>query len=101
MKAYAVYERDDRHIRALVSQGRLQEAAEFCIGYNKGASNYHFGQYDTALQHLIAINRNAYSGAVANGRGALTGQLPGAVGALFGAAALTMLGLRGRLAEFR
>jgi hypothetical protein len=101
VNAYAVYERDDRHIRALVGQGRLQQAAEFCIGYGKGASNYHFGQYDAALQHLIAINRDAYTAAVADGRGALTGRLPGAIGALFASVALTTLGLRPRLAEFR
>ena len=101
VNAYAVYERDDRHMRALVGQGRLQEAAEFCIGYGKGASNYHFGQYDSALQHLIAINRDAYTGAVADGRGALNGRLPGAAGALFASVALTTLGLRPRLAEFR
>ena len=101
MKAYAVYERDDRTSAPWSRQGGLQQAVEFCIGYDKGASNYHFGQYDTALQHLIAINRDAYSGAVAAGRGALTGRLPGAVGALLGAAGLTVLGLRGRLAEFR
>jgi hypothetical protein len=101
VNAYAVYERDDRHIRALVREGRLQQAVEFCIGWDKGASNYHFGQYDTALQHLIAINRDAYAGAVSDGRGALTDRLPAAAGALLAAVALTGLGLRPRLAEFR
>ena len=101
VNAYARYERDDRHIRALVREGHLQQAVSFCIGYGKGASNYHFGQYDTALQHLIAINRDAYTHAVASGRGALTDRLPGAAGALFAAVALTVLGLRPRLAEYR
>lgn len=78
-----------------------RRAVAFCVGWDKGASNYHFGQYDTALRHLIAINRGAYASAVANGRGALTARLPGAAGALVAAVALTTLGLRPRLAEFR
>jgi hypothetical protein len=99
--AYAVYERDDRTFRALVRQGRLQEAVVFCIGWDKGASNYHFGQYDAALQKLIGINTRAYTEAVSAGRGALTGRLPGAGVALLAAAGLTVIGLRPRLAEFR
>jgi len=101
VNAYAVYERDDRHIRALVRQGDLQQAVEFCIGWDKGASNYHFGRYDTALRHLIAINGDAHTRAITAGRGALTGRLPGAGGALLAAAVLTGLGLRPRSAEFR
>ena len=98
---YAVYERDDRKIRALVRQGRLPEAVEFCIGYDKNASNHHFGQYDSALRKLIGINTDAYAGAVTAGRGALAERLPGAGAALLAAAGLTVFGLRPRLAEFR
>jgi hypothetical protein len=101
VQAYAVYERDDRIVRALVRQGRLQQAVAFCIGWDKGASNYHFGQYDAALQHLIAINRDAYGGAVTAGRTGLTSRLPGAGAGLPAAVALAALGLRPRLAEFR
>ncbi|MEV6012905.1 hypothetical protein AB0M29_39825 [Streptomyces sp. NPDC051976] len=101
VNAYALYERDDRTFRALVAQGRLQEAVAFCIGWDKGASNYHFEQYDVALRKLIGINTDAYTRAVSAGRGALTGLLPGAGGALLAAAGLTVLGLRPRLAEFR
>ncbi len=101
VRAYAVYERDDRHLRALVRQGRMQEAVAFCIGWDKGASNYHFGRYDTALRHLIALNTDAHARAIAAGRGALTARLPAAGGALLAAAVLTGAGLRPRLAEFR
>lgn len=101
VESYAVYEQDDRKVRALVHQGRLQDAVEFCIGYDKGASNYHFAQYDKALQKLIGINADAYTGAVSDGRGALTSRLPGAGAALLAAVVLTALGLRPRLAEFR
>lgn len=98
--AYARYEADDRTIRALVRQGRMQDAVRFCISWDNGESNYHFGQYDVALKKLIAINTHAYAGAVSSGRGALTGGLSAAGGLLAGAAALTVLGLRPRLAEF-
>jgi hypothetical protein len=101
VRTYAVYERDDRTLRALVRQGRLQQAVAFGIGWDKGASNYHFGQYDAALQRLIAINQDAYKAAVSAGRAPLTTRLPGAAGALCAAVALTALGLRPRLAEFR
>ncbi|MFI0723508.1 hypothetical protein [Streptomyces sp. NPDC021224] len=101
VRAYAVYEKDDRTFRSLVRQGRLQQAVEFCIGYDKGASNYHFEQYDTALRALIGINADAYGAAVSDGRAALTTRLPGAGAALSAAAVLTVLGLRPRLAEFR
>ncbi|WP_069465791.1 hypothetical protein [Actinacidiphila rubida] len=98
--AYARYEADDRTIRALVREGRMQDAAEFCIGWDTDESNHHFGEYDVALKKLIAINDRAYGRAVGSGRGALTGGLVGAGGLLAGAATLTVLGLRPRLAEF-
>lgn len=99
--SYAVYEQDDRKVRALVRQGRYQEAVEFCIGYGEGASNHHFEQYDAALRKLIRINADAYSGAVASGRGALAGRLSASGAALLVTAGLTVLGLRPRLGEFR
>ncbi|WP_329366481.1 hypothetical protein OG896_17410 [Streptomyces sp. NBC_00669] len=99
--AYAVYEQDDRKVRTLVRQGQFQQAVAFCVGWDKDASNYDFGQYDTALRKLIGINADAYTGAVAAGRGELTGRLAGAGAAVLAAAGLTVLALRPRLAEFR
>ncbi|MFI9100712.1 hypothetical protein ACIGXA_09305 [Streptomyces fildesensis] len=101
VQTYAVYERDDRTIRRLVQQGRLQDAVEFGIGWSQGASNYHFAQYDTALQKVIGINRAAFDDAAGDGRSLVTGSLWPAGGALLAAAVLTVLGLRPRLAEFR
>lgn len=101
VQAYAVYQRDDRTIRRLAQQGRLQDAVEFGIGWSQGASNYHFGQYDSALQKVIGINRTAFTDAVGDGRSTLADSLWPAGAALLAAAALTILGLRPRLAEFR
>ncbi|MFJ8493117.1 hypothetical protein ACIRBZ_32935 [Streptomyces sp. NPDC094038] len=99
--AYAVYERDDRKIRALLAAGKEQQAVRFCMGWEAGTSNAHFGAWMAALDEVTGINRAHFDGSVAAGRGELTGQLPWACGLLLLAVGLTGLGLRPRLAEFR
>ncbi|MET7897526.1 hypothetical protein [Streptomyces mirabilis] len=101
VEAYAVYQRDDRKIRALLAQGKEREAVAFCMGWEAGTSNAHFGAWMTALDQVTDINRRHYTASVRAGRSAVADLLPGALGALFSAAALTALGLRPRLAEFR
>ncbi|MFD4601153.1 hypothetical protein ACFWPQ_24375 [Streptomyces sp. NPDC058464] len=99
--AYAVYERDDRRIRALLAAGKEQQAVEFCMGWEAGTSNAHFGAWMTALDEVTDINRAHFDESVGAGRGELTGRLPWTCGLLVLAVALTGLGLRPRLAEFR
>ncbi|MFK0159524.1 hypothetical protein ACIQVK_46625 [Streptomyces sp. NPDC090493] len=99
--AYAVYQRDDRKIRALLAAGREQEAVEFCMGWEPGTSNAHFGTWMAALDKVTDINRAHFDDSVTAGRGELTGRLPWACGLLLLAVGLTGLGLRPRLAEFR
>ncbi|MFF4901183.1 hypothetical protein [Streptomyces sp. NPDC001068] len=99
--AYAVYERDDRKIRALLAAGEDEQAVEFCMGWEAGTSNAHFGAWMAALDRVTDINRAHFDESVAAGRGELTGRLPWACGLLLLAMALTGLGLRPRLAEFR
>ena len=99
--AYAVYERDDRKIRALLAAGKEQQAVEFCMGWEAGTSNAHFGAWMAALDEVTGINRAHFGASVTAGRGELTGQLPWACGLLLLAVGLTGLGLRPRLAEFR
>ncbi|WP_217554551.1 hypothetical protein [Streptomyces sp. GbtcB6] len=99
--AYAVYQRDDRKIRALLAAGEEQRAVEFCMGWEAGTSNAHFGAWMTALDEVTDINRAHFRESVGAGRGELTGQLPWACGLSVLAVALTGLGLRPRLAEFR
>ncbi|GHA35049.1 hypothetical protein GCM10010329_67740 [Streptomyces spiroverticillatus] len=98
--AYAVYQRDDRTLRALVAQGKEREAVAFGIGWQEGQSNAHFGAWTTALDRAIAINRTHYEQATAEGRSLLAGPLLLAGGTLVAAAALTVLGLRPRLRGF-
>lgn len=101
VEAYAVYQHDDVKIRRLVAQGREHEAAEFCMGWEPGTSNDHFGTWMKALDHVTDINKRYYAASVTAGRADLTGLLPWSGGALLGVAVFTSLGLRPRLAEFR
>ncbi|MED7826537.1 hypothetical protein [Streptomyces chiangmaiensis] len=99
--AYAVYQRDDRTIRALLAAGKQHEAAEFCMGWEPGTSHAHFGEWMAALDKVTDINRAHFTTSVREGRSAVGTMLPWAGGLLIAAAALTALGLRPRLAEFR
>ncbi|MEU8695764.1 hypothetical protein [Streptomyces sp. NPDC048665] len=99
--AYAVYERDDRKIRALLAAGKASEAAEFCMGWEPGTSNAHFEAWMSALDQVTDINRAHFTSSVRDGRAAVSGLLPWAGGLLAAAALLSLLGLRPRLAEFR
>jgi len=101
VETYAVYQRDDRKIRALVSQGKEREAVEFCMDWQPGTSNAHFGAYMDALDRLTGINRQHFAASVDEGRSQATGLLPWTCGLLLAAGALTLLGLRPRLGEFR
>lgn len=101
VETYAVYQRDDRTIRRLVAEGKEQEAVAFCISWDKNKSNAHFGAWMDALDEVTEINRTHFATSVREGRGAVAGLLPAAGGALMAAAALTVLSLRPRLAEFR
>lgn len=99
--AYAVYQRDDRTVRALLAAGKEHQADEFCMDWQPGTSNAHFGQWMTALDRVAGINRAHFTSSVRQGRSAASGLLPLAGGLLLAAAFLTALGLRPRLAEFR
>ncbi|MFI7293647.1 hypothetical protein [Streptomyces sp. NPDC050121] len=100
IKAYAVYQRDDRRFRALVAQGKQREAVAFCISWEPGMSNAHFGSYMAALDQLIAVDRGHFAASASEGRSAVTGLLPWTCGALLEVGVFTLLGLRPRLAEF-
>ena len=100
--AYQVYERDDRHIRALNTQGNLRGAIAFDTSYAPGNSNWAFGRYDSALVSVIKINQDAFNQAVAAGQQGVRGWtwlIPG-VAALLAIGAV-LLGVGPRLAEYR
>jgi len=102
LAAYQVYERDDRHIRALNRSGNLSGAIAFDTSYAHGNSNWAFTRYDNALSALIAINQRAFSGAISAGQTGLsgwTGPIPAAAVILM--IVLVLAGVRPRLAEYR
>ncbi|MFI1369079.1 hypothetical protein [Streptomyces griseochromogenes] len=101
VRAYAVYERDDRKARALLAAGKEREAVEFCMDWKPGTSNAHFGAWMAALDQVTGINRAHFDASVREGRAAVSGLLPWAGGLLLAAVVLTGLGLRPRLAEYR
>jgi len=98
---YRTYQQDDRHLRALVSSGHLTEAIQYCVSYRTGESNWAFGRYDAALLKLISINAHAYQQASAEGADSSLSAPLGLSGGVAAVAALAVLGLRPRLAEFR
>ena len=101
VETYAVYQRDDRTIRKLLAEGDESGAVEFCMGWEPGTSNAHFEAWMGALGDVTAINQGHFDRFVDAGRSDVGELLPSALGALLAAAALTVLGLRARFAEFR
>jgi hypothetical protein len=102
LAAYQVYERDDRHIRALNAKGDLSAAIAFDTSYAPGNSNWAFTQYDNALAAVIAINQRAFNQAIQAGQQGVsgwTGAIP--AGAVVFLVAAVLVGVRPRLAEYR
>jgi hypothetical protein len=102
LAAYQVYERDDRHIRALNARGELSAAITFDTSYAPGNSNWAFEQYDNALVAVIGVNQRAFSEAIQAGHQGVrgwTGVIP--AGAVVFLVAAVLVGVRPRLAEYR
>ncbi|OIJ87596.1 hypothetical protein BIV25_38600 [Streptomyces sp. MUSC 14] len=100
VETYAVYQLDDRRIRALLAAGRGREAAEFCMGWDPDTSNAHFETWMAALDTVSGINSAHFTSSVRDGRSTVNDLLPWAGGLPAAAALLSLLGLRPRLAEF-
>jgi hypothetical protein len=95
------YEKDDRTLRALAAKNSAA-AVGYDIGTVPGQSDWAFNQYDAALSRVIAVNSAAFTAAVHDGEGGGTGWelvFPGL--GLVLVAALTVAGVRPRLAEYR
>ncbi len=102
LAAYQVYERDDRHIRALNRSGDLRTAIAFDTSYAPGNSNWAFTQYDNALAGLIGINQRAFTMAIFAGQqdtNGWTSYIPAGTTILI--VILVLAGIRPRLAEYR
>ena len=99
--AYQVYQRDDRVLRAM-AKTNLDAAISYDIGTSRGQSDWAFNNYTNALSSVIAINENAFTGAIQDGHSTgsgWTGAVPAS--AVVVIAALAIAGTRQRLAEYR
>ena len=99
--AYQVYERDDRHLRAL-AKTNLDSAIKYDVGTSPGQSDWAFNNWDAALTSVIAINQHAFTVAVHSGEddgSGWNGPIP--VLAVIAIASTTIAGARRRLAEYR
>ncbi len=96
-----MYERYDRHLRALARRGDLTAAISFDTSTAAGNSNWAFYRYDKALVGLITINQHAFTRAIAASQhdsAGWTGAIP--AGAVLAIVILTLAGVRPRLAEY-
>jgi hypothetical protein len=99
--AFQSYERDDRTLRTLAAKNPASAVA-YDTGTAASQSDGAFSQYDAALSSVIAINSNAFTAAVNDGEdGAAAWDLGFPALGLVLIAALTLAGVRPRLAEYR
>ncbi|WP_042416135.1 hypothetical protein [Streptacidiphilus anmyonensis] len=99
--AFQAYQADDRRIRALVAEGRLEDAIAYCTSLAPGGSNADFDAHDAALRQLIGINEQAYVSASTAGAGRADSALWVQLGCVAGALVLLGVGVAPRLREFR
>ncbi|WBP90921.1 hypothetical protein [Kitasatospora cathayae] len=100
--AFQEYQVIDRRMRNLHDTGKLKDAITLNTGLAKGQSNYQFGQLSAAMEDTITVNRTAMDAAVSATDGDLDGTTAALAGAALAAAlALTALGVRARLREYR
>jgi hypothetical protein len=100
--AYQVYERDDRKLRAMVKADDLSAAVAFDIGSAPDQSDGAFNAYTAALGSVININTTYFAKAAKAGQSEAANwnfAFPAAGAALI--AALVLVGVRPRLAEYR
>lgn len=100
LRAYQVYQGDDRRFRALAARD-ASAATAFDSGTAPGQSDWAFGQYTAALSEIIAVNQKAFDTALSAGGGEAAGGstvFPAAAALL---AVLALAGARPRLAEYR
>ncbi|MDH6129540.1 hypothetical protein [Kitasatospora sp. GP82] len=102
LASYQQYQQDDLRIRELREQGHLKDAVTFDTGTAPGQSNADFGRLSDAMDQVLAINRQSLDRAVTATDHALGSGLAVGGGILLaGALALTVLGVRPRLREYR
>ncbi|GGT49822.1 hypothetical protein [Actinomadura citrea] len=93
---YQKVQANDRRMRDLVDRDRRDEAVAA-----RGAAAADFTRYDRSLQALVAIHQKAFDEAVKDGDGGTSGWYAVLPAAGVVIAALVLVGVRPRLAEYR
>ncbi|MEV5576675.1 hypothetical protein AB0L06_42180 [Spirillospora sp. NPDC052269] len=99
LDAYATVLSNDQHMRALVASGDRRGAIDFRMGRGSSAIR-DFDAYDAALRSLAATHSGAFDHAIQQADGGLKGwkAIPPVAAVVI--AALVLVGVRPRLAEF-
>jgi hypothetical protein len=99
LRAYATVLGNDQHMRRLVQTGDRRGAIDFRMGRGSSAIR-DFDAYDAALRSLGATHSRAFDRAISQADGGLSGWkvIPPIAAAVI--AALVLVGVRPRLAEF-
>lgn len=98
LRGYQGFQHDDSGIRRLATTAGGRHAA-IVVRMDKASQD--FGTYDQALVALTAIHEKAFTDAIKDGDGGLSGWGIGLPAAAFIIAILVLVGVRPRLSEFR
>ncbi|MFE0459975.1 hypothetical protein ACFW1A_12075 [Kitasatospora sp. NPDC058965] len=99
---YQAYQKDDRTLRSLNTQGQLAQAVAFDTGTGANQSDADFNRLGADFDQVIAINQSAFDRTVRQSDDDLaTGTTVTFVLLVAGALALTVLAVRPRLREYR
>jgi hypothetical protein len=101
LQAWAVYEKDDRRLRADWTGGQQAEAIRFDTSTRPGDSDWAFDQFDAALTQTRAINVAYFNSSVQAGDRNLRGWTAIPIAAVLAVVVLTGIGLWPRIAEYR
>jgi hypothetical protein len=98
---YGHFRADDRRLRSLKAAGNIEAAATVLTEVGRGDIAFDFWDFATTLDRLASQQLADFSAHAADAGGALDGWPAVPAGALGAAAALVLLGVRPRLAEYR
>ncbi|QBI56383.1 hypothetical protein [Streptomonospora litoralis] len=100
LRDYSAYLQADRRMRELAENGRIAEAVDAHMSGEDSVEDL-FDRYERSLIRLTALHKNTFDTAVAEAGAGLRGWDAALLGACLGVAALVVLGVRPRLAEYR
>ncbi|GAA4942652.1 protein kinase G-activating protein GlnX [Streptomonospora halophila] len=100
LRDYSAFLRADQRMRSLAEDGRIGAAVDAHMSGEESVEDF-FDRYERSLVQLTALHINTFDTAVADARAGLRGWDAVLLGACLGFAALVVLGVRPRLAEYR